>query len=211
MARIQTVIMHDASLASLVALAREVASDPRQAISVFFFKDAHAATETRRKRTHKQAQRYRATRTVEIDASHLGRPAPVGSVSARLSIDQSQRLLGALGRAIELGAERIVWPAVADGDAQQAARCIELATLARHIVSLDGVTPPVIDTPLAELTVRQLVEVAGQLGVPFDLCWDCETAGPDPCGGCDACRARRAAFEEAGIVDPLMQSAPATR
>jgi 7-cyano-7-deazaguanine synthase len=45
------------------------------------------------------------------------------------------------------------------------------------------------------------------LGLDFRLthsCYDPDPAGR-PCGACDSCLLRQKGFEEAGIVDPLLQ------
>jgi len=60
--------------------------------------------------------------------------------------------------------------------------------------------------PLAARTKVQVVRLASSLGVPLGLTWSCHEDGEDHCWECDGCRARIAAFEKAGISDPLRHS-----
>ena len=57
--------------------------------------------------------------------------------------------------------------------------------------------------PLSEKTKAQVVRLASSLEVPLGLTWSCHGEGRSHCWECDGCRARMAAFQKAGIVDPL--------
>jgi len=57
--------------------------------------------------------------------------------------------------------------------------------------------------PLSEKTKAQVVRLASSLEVPLGLTWSCHREGGSHCWECDGCRARMAAFEKAGAVDPL--------
>jgi 7-cyano-7-deazaguanine synthase len=73
--------------------------------------------------------------------------------------------------------------------------------LAEGLIRAGG--PPVrIVTPLARLEKKGVVELGSRLGVPFHLTWSCYGDGEKHCGRCLSCRARRAAFEALGLVDP---------
>ncbi len=64
--------------------------------------------------------------------------------------------------------------------------------------------PPRIHAPLIELSKAQIIRRGIELGVDFSLtvsCYQADDAGR-ACGRCDACRLRRAGFEQAGIADP---------
>jgi 7-cyano-7-deazaguanine synthase in queuosine biosynthesis len=60
-----------------------------------------------------------------------------------------------------------------------------------------------IVAPLLELESWQVVDVGHQLGAPMERGWSCLEEGTDPCGSCRGCRARDAAFQQAGKPDPL--------
>ena len=57
--------------------------------------------------------------------------------------------------------------------------------------------------PLSERTKAQVVRLASSLEVPLELTWSCHGEGGSHCWECDGCRARMAAFERAGVADPL--------
>ena len=57
--------------------------------------------------------------------------------------------------------------------------------------------------PLLELEPWQVVDVGFQVGVPFERTWSCDEESPEPCWSCRGCRAREAAFMQAGKPDPM--------
>jgi 7-cyano-7-deazaguanine synthase len=80
-------------------------------------------------------------------------------------------------------------------------RMANLATKA----GVEGRTSIRIHTPLIELSKADIVRLASDVGVDFQLthsCYDPDPAGR-PCGECDSCRLRKKGFAEAGLTDPL--------
>ena len=66
----------------------------------------------------------------------------------------------------------------------------------------------IVHTPLINLSKKEIVILAKELGVPFELTWSCYSPVElgnivKPCMGCPACNARKKAFEEAQIQDTL--------
>lgn len=57
--------------------------------------------------------------------------------------------------------------------------------------------------PLLELEPWQVVDLAFQVNAPLERTWSCAGNGGEPCWACRACRAREAAFLQAGKPDPL--------
>ena len=51
-----------------------------------------------------------------------------------------------------------------------------------------------IETPLLYKTKKEIVNIGKRLKVPLELTWSCYKGGSRPCGRCDACRLRIAAF-----------------
>jgi len=51
-----------------------------------------------------------------------------------------------------------------------------------------------IETPILHKTKKEIVNIGKRLKVPFELTWSCYKGGSKPCGKCDACRLRIAAF-----------------
>ncbi len=62
----------------------------------------------------------------------------------------------------------------------------------------------IIHTPFVDSFKAQVLERGFQLGVPYDLTHTCYRGQRPPCGACDACRERLAAFASVGRPDPLM-------
>jgi hypothetical protein len=60
-----------------------------------------------------------------------------------------------------------------------------------------------IHTPLLELESWQVIDVGFQVAAPFERTWSCLEETSEPCWSCRGCRAREAAFQQAGKPDPL--------
>lgn len=65
----------------------------------------------------------------------------------------------------------------------------------------------IIHTPYVELYKAQVLERGFELAVPYELTHTCYKGQRPPCGECDACRERLAAFTQLGKVDPLLNLA----
>ena len=62
--------------------------------------------------------------------------------------------------------------------------------------------PIAIITPLIDLKKTEIIQLGNKLGVPWAQTWSCYSGDLVPCGTCDSCRLRLAAFAELGLVDP---------
>lgn len=67
-------------------------------------------------------------------------------------------------------------------------------------------TPVRIQAPLLRLGKADIVRLAVDLGLDFNLTSSCYApgAGGKPCGICDSCQLRARGFQEAGVRDPLV-------
>ena len=50
----------------------------------------------------------------------------------------------------------------------------------------------------------EIIQLGNSLGVPWEKTWSCYAGGEKPCGICDSCKLRLTAFQELGLIDPLM-------
>ena len=88
--------------------------------------------------------------------------------------------------------------------ADELAQATEYAQLWNELVQLPCNQPELnVEMPLLELEPWQVVDVGFQASVPFDRTWSCDEGGSEPCWACKGCRAREAAFQQAGKPDPL--------
>jgi 7-cyano-7-deazaguanine synthase len=74
---------------------------------------------------------------------------------------------------------------------------------------VEGTSPVRINTPLLDLTKRQIVELGRSLGVDYAMTLSCYDPGErgEACGHCDACTLRLKGFSEAGVDDPATYQA----
>ena len=77
----------------------------------------------------------------------------------------------------------------------------QLATKA----GVKGPRPVNIHAPLIDMKKTEIIQLGMSMGVDYSLTHSCYDPGEhgDPCGRCDSCRLRAAAFAELGIQDPL--------
>lgn len=68
-----------------------------------------------------------------------------------------------------------------------------------------------IETPLIHMRKSEIVRLALECGAPLDLTWSCYTGEEVACGECESCLLRRAAFEQAGLADPIRYAVAAAQ
>jgi 7-cyano-7-deazaguanine synthase len=61
-----------------------------------------------------------------------------------------------------------------------------------------------IVTPLIDKSKKEIIKLGLSLKVPFQYTWSCYKGGRFPCKKCDSCRYRMNAFQDLGIIDPLL-------
>lgn len=61
-----------------------------------------------------------------------------------------------------------------------------------------------VKAPFVNMNKAAVVKYGLSLGVPFKMTWSCYNGGDKPCGKCATCIDRNKAFEENGMVDPLL-------
>ncbi len=60
-----------------------------------------------------------------------------------------------------------------------------------------------IETPIIQMSKREIVLLGKQLNVPFELTWSCYRRNDIACGTCDSCALRLKGFDQAGLEDPI--------
>lgn len=110
----------------------------------------------------------------------------------------------AAGYAATVGAEVIFYGAQGD-DAQFYPDCRqEFVSVIARAISLGTESKLAVRNPLADKTKAEVIKLAVELGVPLELTWSCYLNREIHCGGCESCRNRRRAFDEAGVKDPTI-------
>ena len=142
---------------------------------------------------------------VDRDAAEIGQDIPITYVPARNTIFLSF----ALGYAETVGADSIFigvnqvdYSGYPDCRAEYLRAFERVANLATK-AGVEGRMRFRIEAPLIDMTKAEIVKLGTSLGLDYGLTWSCYLGGEEPCGRCDSCKLRRAAFEAAGLSDPL--------
>lgn len=61
-----------------------------------------------------------------------------------------------------------------------------------------------IEAPFVNMTKKDVVAKGLELKVPYELTWSCYEGHDKACGVCGTCRDRKKAFEENGVIDPIL-------
>jgi 7-cyano-7-deazaguanine synthase in queuosine biosynthesis len=114
-------------------------------------------------------------------------------------------LLGAAARfAAHYGATAIYAGFRVGGHGEELASATEYVQIWNEMLQHPCNLPDVeFITPLLELEPWQVVDAGFQVSTPFDRTWSCGEESSEPCWACRGCRAREAAFQQAGKPDPM--------
>lgn len=97
--------------------------------------------------------------------------------------------------AIYIGVSQVDYSGYPDCRAEFVAAYQRAADLASKQFVERGVSIPVI-APLMHLSKPGTIQLGLSLGIDYDMTWSCYEGGETPCGVCDSCRIRNAAFAE---------------
>lgn len=162
------------AVAAFHAMPRGAGDEPRPMV-MFLPRDA-AQTDLRAAAVRRQAARY----DLELVAAPMGVGGLMGGGETGLA--DSIALSLAAGLATAAGVPEVVWPAFFGRaaepdhvDLDALARACDRAVLATRMAALDAHEHRVpsirIKTPYADLSARQLAELALDLNVPIESCW----------------------------------------
>ncbi len=208
-----TLLLSGGGVRSLVALAQVLAARPGESITLLHVRDGREAAEARRRGVLAQAEHFHIGRILVIDmpwltqrpwAKRTGslRHDGAGAASQHAPLTRLNLLTAAATVAVELRGTRIIWPVTAES-AEQAACLSEQAQLIEQAVGLEAIAPPRVVMPLLQSSDVQVVSLGRQMNVPWEAAWSCLRERPVPCGKCGGCLRRRAAFQAAGVEDPV--------
>jgi len=204
-------ILHSGGLGSLVATALSIENDDSARLTLLHINDGRDNAAERLDHVHRQAEHFSIARVNQLDLSHLygqGQDRdPDGEPIGSLVVPQI--LLAALSQARFIQAGQVIWSKSCGGEVKAMAHATEQTMLADQLGEIEQSDMPRILTPLLELSDRQVVELGAELGVPWQLSWSCLGSAEIPCRACPGCRRRKAAFQSAGIVDPVDRPAHA--
>lgn len=198
-------VVNGGGLRSLVATAVVLSgAEPHQVI-LLHLRDGRPNAAARADFLRRQAKHFQIARMVQIDVPHM-QSEPYVQVHQDVGssmLVRPQSLLIGIAQAIRYKAQRLLWPVQFNADHATVGRVTEQVVLLEHVAQLEQSQLPAVEMPLLELTDQQLIELGAQLDVPWDLAWTCMLGQPRPCFACAACNHRHAAFESAGITDPI--------
>ena len=202
-----TLLIHGGGMRSLVAAASLA---DRGRVAMVYLHDGRNADDFFHGCFQRQAERYGAVKRLDLVMPHAGVGAPEPGCGGTRSLRAVQALAAAVDMALDLKADRVIWPVQAGDDSEATSRAIEVVQIVDQLVRIEHEGLLRIETPLLDLTLRQLIEAGHQMGAPWDIARSCLSPTADPCGECAGCRLRHDAFSQAGIDDPL-QLAPIHR
>ncbi len=76
------------------------------------------------------------------------------------------------------------------------------------LAAIERVAAPKIIAPFLTMTKTEVFKLGAAMNLRYDLTWSCLRAEALHCGQCTACRARRRAFVDAGLIDPTRYEEP---
>ncbi|MDI3339698.1 MAG: 7-cyano-7-deazaguanine synthase QueC [Sphaerobacter sp.] len=106
-------------------------------------------------------------------------------------------------QAVYIGVSQVDYSGYPDCRGEFLAAYQRAADLASKQFVETGRSIPVV-APLLYLSKAGAIQLGLALGVDYGLTWSCYRGEAVPCGVCDSCRLRAAAFAAVGVPDPLL-------
>ncbi len=119
-------------------------------------------------------------------------------------------LIQAVSAATARGCGKVIWPIRNGEDLDLASDAADRALLISRLITIDspmGASPVRIETPLLDLSLEQMLELAGDLDAPLEASWWCQRDGSTPCGGCSACTQWRTAIARTKVTTTAVGTA----
>ncbi|MBM4142543.1 MAG: 7-cyano-7-deazaguanine synthase QueC [Lentisphaerae bacterium] len=83
----------------------------------------------------------------------------------------------------------------------------EFVQAVNGVLRLNRRDPVTVHAPYASLSKREVLKIGLEIGVDYAHTWTCYRGQESPCRTCPSCVERAAAFEAAGVRDPLLTAA----
>ncbi len=192
-------VLNDGGLRSLVAAATAHRGQPPL---MLYIHDGRPDDAHRRDRFNQQCEYFNVDQPIELHLPHLHRRT-AEHASAQTPLATFQRLAAASAKAVDRQLDRLIWPVCVGEAFDKLATIAETLVLLEHAVQLQAGRRLAVETPLLELSMKQVVELGAQMDLPWRLARSCRGAAPEPCGQCPGCLNRARAFDAAGVEDPL--------
>jgi 7-cyano-7-deazaguanine synthase in queuosine biosynthesis len=221
-----TLIINDGRPGGLIACWAEGVVRPRAARTggveppgpvAWFGGDERPALERRREAVRRQAEVCRLSAVservaVRFETAQAAPGTPPLGETMTAGARTTAMLMSAAVEAVALRCERVLWPVHAGGarapgeiDVNTLADITDRAMFVANLIGLDaagpghGPRPLTIETPYADLTDAQLMDLALDMDAPLGACWSCLNDAERACGTCSQCMRWREALK---AVDP---------
>lgn len=129
-----------------------------------------------------------------------------GTVSTYVPFRNGLFLSSAASMALSLGCSVLYYGAHSDDWAGSAyPDCSPAFVVAMNEAIVQGTGGELrLEAPFVQSSKADIVRQGLALDVPYGLTWSCYEGGDVPCGVCATCIDRARAFEENGVIDPLL-------
>ncbi len=144
-----------------------------------------------------------AVQPVTTSASIASDPRLPAAVAPQL-LELLPLLAAAARYAVHYHAAAIYLGLRVGGQGDELAQATEYVQIWNELIQLPCAQQDLeITTPLLELEAWQVVDLGSQVAAPLERTWSCVEESSEPCWACRGCRAREAAFQQAGKPDPM--------
>jgi len=181
-------------------------------------------TETRELKAFNDiANYYRVKRRLVADIRYLKEIGGSSLINKKMEIEKSQpnraripstyvpfrntHLLSIATSWAEVIGAHIIFIGAVEHDSSGYPDCREIYFKAFNQLIEKGTKPDThitIETPLINLTKRDIITKAMELHAPLHLTWSCYENSTRACGVCASCLVRLKGFKEAGVKDPIL-------
>ncbi|MFG0256471.1 MAG: 7-cyano-7-deazaguanine synthase [Phycisphaerales bacterium JB043] len=192
----RTLLIDDGGVLSLLAGYLQ----PEQTVAHVWLSWSHGASLAHR---HNASKRHATLLGATWSQNDFPYPMVSPASESSHGLELSRMLMSAGSVASERGCDRVIWATCHGEDVEGMSRDVDRARLIEHVWNLDmtGDEPSLLlELPLVDLTLPQLADLAIDLEVPLDACWDCLGDNDQTCGACPGCLEVEDVYARRGAV-----------